>query len=1107
MSIIFNKAKLIRKAGGDFLLWVGKNKYIDIFESLKTVNGQTIQGQGNIEIIPSDDALLEARISSMEEYVEAIAEQVGGLNRLPIVPAVNAALQDVASVVTGDVLSAATDPDGDELFVAAVTHGGVSRSTGVQFSGTYGSWRIDRDGAYAFTPNGLARALLIGASVTESVTFTVEDAAGGRRSNQLTVTITGTNSPPLAASDTAVSTAAASSQSGNVLTNDSDDEGSPLSVVSFTVDGIDGTFLAGQQATIPLYGSITISANGQWTRTRTGSEQAGTIVVRYKVTDGTDESTGILSIVLQGGLVNASSNPITIAMAGTRTFNVGPGQTYAEVNDVPWASLMPGDVVNIHHRPSPYVCKFGIAVQGEASAQVIINGVTDANGNRPVLDGNGATNSPGSMPGGALNIWAAGDEGFGLITIKRRPGTTSAANPRWITIQNLRITGARADAMYTDSLGATKNYGFSAGIWVQPATDITIRNCVIDDNAMGIFTMSKPGGIGESCQRVRVLYNRIYGNGVVGSSYEHGCYIQGYDVLTEGNYLGRNRAGAQGSTYKSRVGKEVIRYNWIESSARMIDMVHPEFTDAFVQYQDFGVDYVYGNVLVNDENLQGNAWRPIHFGSDGSEGGGEWEGSGTASPNHRKKLYFYSNTYFHRSNYDQADQFFLQLSWPETVCEAWGNIIVFRGSIARLNLLYLAGTLNLRGSNIIVGYTTILDASSVRGATSTSHAVNRLGTVITADPQFVAESYHDFALAAGSPGIDIFSALPAGVPASVGTDHPVQAEPLPKTNGLVLRAANIGATDLGAMERDPSAPPRVAPVVAQGPVLDPSGIYAPGNRVSVIDPTWLYNPTSVVRQWERNTGAGWTDTPGGTGTDQDLTEGDIGQIRVRYEATNIVGTTVAYSDVRTVTNATAAPIIQIASGVDSWPSATQTCEAAFPSPPAIGHLLVAFVMVGSGIGDNFGNAWVLREDIDSGYGSRRYQMYTCTVTSTGADFKVTGSSNGQDVSSIVVYELAGAYVSSVGNAQGAGGTDGDISITASAANQRLIAGFSSGRAWGNEGPTLANPWLTGASFLLSQVDPPQTVVHGVSSAPGAVTISGGYSGQQYLVKIAALIGD
>ena len=54
----------------------------------------------------------------------------------------------------------------------------------------------------------------------------------------------------------------------------------------------------------------------------------------------------------------ATASPATAcssALTGShQTYNVGPGQTYTELTDVPWLSLQAGDVVSIHYRNTPY---------------------------------------------------------------------------------------------------------------------------------------------------------------------------------------------------------------------------------------------------------------------------------------------------------------------------------------------------------------------------------------------------------------------------------------------------------------------------------------------------------------------------------------------------------------------------------------------------------------------------------------------------------------------------------------------------------------------------------------------------------------------------------
>ena len=87
----------------------------------------------------------------------------------------------------------------------------------------------------------------------------------------------------------------------------------------------------------------------------------------------------------------ANDNGCSAALTGRgTTYHVGPGQKYADLQDVPWLSLRAGDVVNIHYRPEPYRSKIGLRGQGTADEPIVINGVTDANCQRPVISGENA---------------------------------------------------------------------------------------------------------------------------------------------------------------------------------------------------------------------------------------------------------------------------------------------------------------------------------------------------------------------------------------------------------------------------------------------------------------------------------------------------------------------------------------------------------------------------------------------------------------------------------------------------------------------------------------------------------------------------------------------
>ena len=72
---------------------------------------------------------------------------------------------------------------------------------------------------------------------------------------------------------------------GSVLSGTSSVDG-PVSVVNFTIDGVAGTFTAGQTATIANVGTLVIGTNGAYTFTPAENYNGSVPTVSYTVTDG-----------------------------------------------------------------------------------------------------------------------------------------------------------------------------------------------------------------------------------------------------------------------------------------------------------------------------------------------------------------------------------------------------------------------------------------------------------------------------------------------------------------------------------------------------------------------------------------------------------------------------------------------------------------------------------------------------------------------------------------------------------------------------------------------------------------------------------------------------
>ncbi|NPE53577.1 tandem-95 repeat protein, partial [Dickeya dadantii] len=147
--------------------------------------------------------------------------------------------------VTVDVLANDSDVDGNPLTVTAATAG-------------HGTVVINADGTLTYTPNANFNG-------TDTVTYTVSDGAGGVVTGTLTITVTAVNDAPVAGADTAT-TAEDTPVTVDVLANDSDVDGNPLTVTAATAGN----------------GAVVINADGTLTYTP-NSNFNGTDTVTYTV--------------------------------------------------------------------------------------------------------------------------------------------------------------------------------------------------------------------------------------------------------------------------------------------------------------------------------------------------------------------------------------------------------------------------------------------------------------------------------------------------------------------------------------------------------------------------------------------------------------------------------------------------------------------------------------------------------------------------------------------------------------------------------------------------------------------------------------------------------
>jgi hypothetical protein len=394
------------------------------------------------------------------------------------------------------------------------------------------------------------------------------------------------------------------------------------------------------------------------------------------------------------------------------TYEVGPGQTLASPGEVPWESLAAGDIVLIHWRATPYTNKWVICRQGTAEAPITVRGVPGPGGELPVIDGHGATTRS------SLNYW---NQPRGLLKIGGAnvpPDTT----PRFITIENLDLRSARPPFTFSAADGSTQAYpNNAASLYVEKGERLTIRNCILHDSGNGLF-------VAYQARDVLVEGCHLFDNGNVGSAYEHNSYTAAQGITFQYNRYGPLRAGCNGNNLKDRSAGLVVRYNWIESGNRQLDLVDGEDSPVIQTNAFYRKTYVYGNVLIEPDGA-GNS-QIVHYGGD----------SGDPTIYRKGTLHFFQNTIVSTRS---GNTTLFRLSTDDEHCDARNNLIYVTAGGSRLALLDSAGRLNLTHNWLSAGF-----VSSHSGLTG---SITNDGSNLTgAGPGFLDAANQNFRLATNS---------------------------------------------------------------------------------------------------------------------------------------------------------------------------------------------------------------------------------------------------------------------------------------------------------------------------------------------------------------------
>ncbi|QDT16500.1 polysaccharide-degrading enzyme [Alienimonas californiensis] len=286
---------------------------------------------------------------------------------------------------------------------------------------------------------------------------------------------------------------------------------------------------------------------------------------------------------------------VTLGWAGA-DYEVGPGRALAELDQVPWEALEAGDVVTIHARPEPYRAKFVLCVRGTQEKPIVVRGVRDAEGSRPIIDGRDA------VARSELNYW---NEARGVVKIG---GANKPADltPAHIRLEGLEIRGGRQPHQFEGRDGLAAYAVNAAAVFVEKGAQITLRDCALRDSGNGLFVA------GES-RDVRIEACEIDGNGNPGSTQEHNAYTEALGMVYEGNAFGPLREGALGSNLKDRSAGLIVRGNRIEGGNRQLDLVDAGNSNISA-HPSYRTTEVVGNLLIEPADAGNN--QIVHHGGD-----------------------------------------------------------------------------------------------------------------------------------------------------------------------------------------------------------------------------------------------------------------------------------------------------------------------------------------------------------------------------------------------------------------------------------------------------------------------------------------------------------
>ena len=494
--------------------------------------------------------------------------------------------------------------------------------------------------------------------------------------------------------------------------------------------------------------------------------------------------------------------------AAIRYFDVGPGQSYVALGQLPWSQLQGCDTVRIYPKANnaPYaemmLISAGTNMAPTAPTKFMrVLGMPDpVTGARPIIDGNQATQFE-TLPGQAARSLQYHDNGgnrqlfrLGLVMVGPQQGYNYNFGPTgYISIENLDIRNVAYGAGFTDGkTGLPDTYGsFGSCLYVEASAHIVIKNNLLHNCGNGLFMNSKNGALVELSQDVLIEGNQLFNNGnaplagVTNGYSEHHSYTEARDIIFQYNYFGDVRPGAFGDCLKDRSSGLVVRYNTFASSCGIhLNLMDSTGAQGLITLDPgYAQTHVYGN-LFDETPAAGHSTTLVVYGGD----------SGQIATYRQGTLFFYNNTQVLSANAGHGiypEVFLFNLSRPAAVADVRNNVFhttpVTAGVPGQIQAMAVGqGTVNL-ANNWLSPNAVPFWIGHLTGA-----VINGWGSSLGAgqQPMFANAALHDYRLGAGSPLVnagDGLGYLPAW---ALPTAQP----------GPVRARKQDGVFDIGAFE-------------------------------------------------------------------------------------------------------------------------------------------------------------------------------------------------------------------------------------------------------------------------------------------------------------------